>query len=286
VTRRRLFFAGSPRYDDSVFAQAENRFMSDADSSNRLSRIKTRWTTFAQAHFGGGDEAAAAQQRLLLLYYRAVYYYLRGMVHDSDVAEELTHDFSVRFLRGDFRRARRQRGRFRDLVKTAARNLALDYWKREARRKKKGPRPLPQYLLTPETEAVFIRAWRQTLLSEAWKALARLERQTGSPYYTLLRYRSTHPRVHSSDLARHLAARLGRVFTAPSIRQTLSRAREKFADCLVQHVVSSLSSAEPAAVAHELSELNLLAYCKEALQRMQKRTPRLSSTSRSRRVKE
>jgi RNA polymerase sigma-70 factor (ECF subfamily) len=257
--------------------------MSGKQPDDRLSRIKTRWTTLVRAHSAQKGEAADAQARLLLCYYRAVYCYLCGILRDPDVAEELTHEFSVRFLRGDFKRANPERGRFRDFVKTAARNLALDYWKREARRKKKGPRALPAAkFLQPgaapeagaEIDAAFARAWRHSLLVRAWKGLARLQKQIGSPYFTLLRYKSAHPEMRSAQIAKQLGAKLGRKLSPAGVRQALLRAREKFADYLVLEVARSLPASRPDEIERELLELGLFEYCKEALQRLRKRRQR------------
>src|SRR3712207_7176976 len=49
-------------------------------------------------------------------------------------AEELLQEFAVRFLRGDFRRADPQRGRFRDYVKTALIHLVIDHQRAEQAR--------------------------------------------------------------------------------------------------------------------------------------------------------
>src|SRR5262249_42324166 len=64
---------------------------------------------------------------------------LRAMVRDDDAAEELTQEFAVRFLRGDFRQADPSRGRFRDLLKRALRHLAIDYWRRQRAEKERLP---------------------------------------------------------------------------------------------------------------------------------------------------
>src|SRR6266540_2271520 len=95
---------------------------------SRLSRIKTRWTMVYQAHVGKGDHVSTAQNWLVMRYYRSVFRYLRAMVRDLDVAEDLTNEFVVRFLRGDFKQADPSRGRFRNLLKRALRHLAIDYW--------------------------------------------------------------------------------------------------------------------------------------------------------------
>jgi DNA-directed RNA polymerase specialized sigma24 family protein len=252
--------------------------MSAKLSIHRLSRIKTRWTMVFQAHQRPGEPAAAAQQNLVLCYYRPVYFYLRGMLRDVDAAEELTHEFCVRFLRGDFRGADPLRGRFRDLVKTAARNLALDYWRRLQARKKNGPHALGAkpgnvegayvLLVKPKTEALFVRQWRQSLLVQAWQGLARLQKQTGSPYFSVLRYKANHPKVRSAQLARRLSARRGRRVTTAGVRQLLCRARQRFADCLVAAVARSLLTPSCEDIERELVELKLLNYCKEALARL------------------
>jgi RNA polymerase sigma-70 factor (ECF subfamily) len=248
--------------------------MSARTSSHRLSRIKTRWTMVVQAHQRQGAAATAAQHNLVLCYYRPVYFYLRGMLRDADAAEELTHEFCVRFLRGDFRGAHPRRGRFRDLVKTAARNLALDYWRREQARKKKGPQAVASpegthaLLVKPRTEMVFLRQWRQSLLVQAWRGLAQLQKQTGSPYFSVLRYKTNHPQVRSAQMARRMSAHRGRRVTTAGVRQLLCRARQRFADCLVAAVARSLLSPTRDDIERELVELKLLECCKDALARL------------------
>jgi RNA polymerase sigma-70 factor (ECF subfamily) len=105
--------------------------MEPQNSSRQLSTIETSWSTIYQAHQGEGDAATEARRRLLLRYYHPIFRYLRATVRDADAAQELTHEFVVRFLRGDFRRANPSRGRFRDLLKQALRRLAIDYWRRK-----------------------------------------------------------------------------------------------------------------------------------------------------------
>ena len=93
--------------------------------------FSTHWTTLFRAHQGESDADTGARQQLLLRYYGAVYRYLLGIVRDPAAAEDLTQEFAVRFLRGDFRRAAPERGRFRDFLKTAVRHLAMDHWRQK-----------------------------------------------------------------------------------------------------------------------------------------------------------
>jgi RNA polymerase sigma-70 factor (ECF subfamily) len=104
--------------------------MEPQQPSRRLSCISTSWSAVFQANHGHGPAPTSAQRLVLLRYYQPIYRYLRAMVRDEDAAEELTHEFAVRFLRGDFKRADPSRGRFRDLVKRALRHLAIDHWRR------------------------------------------------------------------------------------------------------------------------------------------------------------
>src|SRR5262245_54474212 len=95
------------------------------DLDQRLSRIATQWTLLVQAH--GPGAVSAAQAALLARYRDAAVRYLLGAVRDADAAEELAQEFALRFLRGDFRRASPEKGRFRDYLRTALIHLVDDF---------------------------------------------------------------------------------------------------------------------------------------------------------------
>jgi RNA polymerase sigma-70 factor (ECF subfamily) len=242
--------------------------MEPKDLEARLSSISTQWTMLFQAHRERGEAASAAQKELLLRYYAVVYRYLLGTLRDEVAAEELTHDFAVRFLRGDFRRADPQRGRFRDFVRSALRHLALDYWRKQTG----APVPLPAdgpELAGGDPEPAdvldqpFLERWREELLAHAWKGLAELERQTGQPYHAVLRGKAEG--VRAAELAARLSAERGKPFTEEGMRQLLHRARSKFAELLVQEVARSLQTSDPEELERELIELGLLNYCRPVL---------------------
>ena len=108
--------------------------MEQVELDQRLSKIATMWTAVLQAHGAGADTVVVARNRLLLRYSGAVYRYLLGAVRDPEAASDLCQEFAMRFLRGDFRRAAPDRGRFRDYVKVALVNLVNDHH-RAGRRK-------------------------------------------------------------------------------------------------------------------------------------------------------
>ena len=244
--------------------------MGPTGADPHLSRLETHWTAVLQAHRGPADAAAEAQRALLLRYGGAVHRYLLGSLRDADAADELAQEFALRFVRGDFHRAHPERGRFRDFVKTAVYHLIVDY----QRQRQKRPHPLPNdsaFLPGNESEVaeadrVFTERWREELLDRAWEGLAALQQQSGQRYYEVLRWRAEHPGTPAARLAEELSAR-GEPVTEVGVRQTLHRAREKFADLLLHEVARSLETDDPDRLEQELIDLGLLPYCRPALQR-------------------
>jgi hypothetical protein len=112
-------------------------------------------------------------------------------------------------------------------------------------------------------EARFDADWRDELLARAWAALA----ETQPALDTALRLRARDPKMPSPDLAAELGRQLGKPMSAEAARQMVHRARIKFADLLIDEVAGSLEAPSADGVAAELGELNLLEYCKPALDR-------------------
>jgi RNA polymerase sigma-70 factor (ECF subfamily) len=227
----------------------------------RLSRISTQWTMLFQAH-ASGDAAVTAQRALLERYRGAAYRYLLGAVRDEDVAQELTQELALRFLRGDFHRADPQRGRFRDYLKTVLVHLVNDH----QRQRQRQPAPLAADCPAPppaDSDADFLATWREELLERTWKALE----QANPSYHAVLLFRVDHPDVSSTQMAEQLSVSLGKAVTASSVRKTLQRAHEKYADLLIEEVAVSLEQSASEALEQELEDLNLMKYCREALRR-------------------
>jgi RNA polymerase sigma factor (sigma-70 family) len=242
--------------------------MDDRDFDNRLSQIATRWSVLLQAH-QETDAAAAARQQLLERYCGAVYRYLLAAVRDHHAAEDLTQEFALRFVRGQFRLANPERGRFRDYVKTALFHLVDDYRSRQGRR----PSPVPLGGHEPETtpaaseaEQAFTASWREELLARTWRALAD-EQAAGPPYYAVLRLRVEQPDLSSQQMSERLAGQFGKPVTAAGARQLLHRARERFAELLLEETALSLGPAAAGRLEEELADLNLLRYCRPVLDR-------------------
>src|SRR5262249_51717765 len=100
-------------------------------AARHISQIETLWPMLRQAHGGSPAQINAAQEVILKRYRPAVYRYLLACVGDADAADELAQEFALRFVRGDFRNANPERGRFRDLLKSALYHLVIDHHKKK-----------------------------------------------------------------------------------------------------------------------------------------------------------
>lgn len=247
--------------------------MNDREIDQRLSQIATQWTMLNQAHKGQADEAAVARQVLMQRYCGAVFRYLLRAVRDVPVAEDLTQEFALRFIQGRFGQYDPQQGRFRNYVKGSLFRLVQDYYREAGRAIKAVPLDPDQAVPAGDDQAAadqaFRDSWRQELLARAWKGLALVEADTGQPYHELLRRRVDQPDRSSAELAADLSASRGKTFSAAGVRQLVHRAREKFAELLLDDIRLSLEDAPMDRVLEELAELNLLKYCKDILDKRQ-----------------
>jgi RNA polymerase sigma-70 factor (ECF subfamily) len=235
-----------------------------------LNRISTLWTLVGQAHGRLEEAATTARRELLERYRRAVHRYLLGALHDPHSADELTQEFALRFMQGDYHGADPKRGRFRDFVKGVLFHLLAAYHKQRRRHTPlpaEGWEPAAAGPDIPDLDQPFLDSWRDELLNRAWKALEQIQQQTGQPFFAVLRFRAEHPDLRSAQMAEQLTVQLGKPATAPWVRQTLHRARDKFADLLLQDVAQTLHNPTAEGLEQELIDLGLLAYCQPALAR-------------------
>jgi RNA polymerase sigma-70 factor (ECF subfamily) len=244
--------------------------MDPSSGPEHLSQLPTLWTLVCQAHQGPEEEMQAARARLLERYGGVVRRYLAGALGDAEAADELSQEFALSFLRGDFRRADPERGRFRQYLKTALFHLVVQYRRRQQKQPLALGSKMPEPAAAPAGDTAdqdFLRSWRDELLASTWDALREVEQTNDQPWYTVLRFRADHPDLPSPQMAQQLQAPLGKPLSPAGIRQLLRRAREKFADLLLERVADSLDRATAEELESELIELNLLAYCQPALKR-------------------
>jgi RNA polymerase sigma-70 factor (ECF subfamily) len=245
--------------------------MDSSEQPTRLNQIATLWTVVRLAHGDAGDAGRTAREALLMRYGGAIRRYLLGVLRDQDAAEELSQEFAFRFLHGDLRGADRDRGRFRDFVKGVLFHLVADHHNK----KKKLPGNLPadtpepgmECALAAEREEAFRISWRDELLARAWSALQADEKQNGQSYFTVLRFRADHPDLPSAGMAEQLSGTLGKALTPAGVRKTLERARDRFADLLLDEITQALDQPGREHLEQELIDLGLLEYCRPALER-------------------
>ncbi|MFO0843011.1 MAG: hypothetical protein U0797_11550 [Gemmataceae bacterium] len=245
--------------------------MNTNDPASRLSRITTLWDLVNQAHRGTASSAGAARLHFMGRYGGAVHRYLMGALRDAEAADELFQDFALRFVRGDFKNAHPERGRFRDYLKTALFHLIGNHQRRHKARPQSlspglGEPPASAPTLT-ESEQAFLESWREQLMDRTWHSLAAFEAEAGLPYHTILRFRTDHPLLSSAELAQRLGAHLGKAYSIDAFRQALHRSREKFTELLLEEVEGSLEQPSRERLEQELSDLGLLVYCRAALER-------------------
>lgn len=242
-------------------------------NDHHLSEIPTLWTVVRNAH---GDEPAQrqeAQAELLERYGSAIRRYLLASLRDAEAADELMQEFSLRFVRGDFKNADPSKGRFRAFVKTSVFRLIMDHHRGGKKRRREGDLDFdaasPEQSITDADDAMFLKSWRDDLLDRAWKTLAQLDEKTGGITHVVLRTRVDNPKLRSEELAAEVSRATNREISPGSIRVQVHRAREKFADALLQSVIDSLDNPSEEMIEAELIDLKLFDYCRPAFESRQ-----------------
>ena len=246
--------------------------MSEGD---RLSRIDTLWSVIRRAHGQDMDACRSAQQQLLDHYGLAIRRYLGAALRAETAVDAVFQEFGLAFVRGDYQSAHPERGKLRSFLKTVLFRLVADYRRTLYRRE------APAAEVAEEIQAVegdpfveeeqFTTAWRDTLLELAWKRMESTEKETQKTLFTVLRYRVDHPELSSSELASRLTDKLGRPISPANARVLTHRAREKFTKHLIDEVLPSLTEPTLECLEEELIELDLIVYCRDALQQMRQK---------------
>lgn len=252
---------------------------SQRDGASRFSEFPhTEWTMILSAarRQDGDPDAREAQDRLLRRYERAIRSYLFAGLRSQDEVDDAFQELAFRLASGKFAGVDPQRGKFRTYLKTTLSHLITD------RRQSGGRRPArlddvahepadPAEPPASSDDVAFIRAWRKALLKRAWMDLKEYERGQGKPYYTLLKYRIANERARSREMAGQFSGLLGRNATEEGVRRLLHRARDEFAEALLDAVAQTLQAPSLPEIEHELIELDLHRYVKRALDRRRER---------------
>lgn len=229
---------------------------------SRLSAISTNWDDIIAAR---DDSTGSVRNQILVRYSSCVYRYILSAARNADAADDLSQEFALRFVRGDYKNADPSKGRFRDYLRASLRNLITDQFrkKKEAAHNVSVAEQLSDIHVDrqlADLERDFHVNWREHVLGLAWKALRESDSGRSSNYYAVLHFRSLHPEAKSIEMAKALSVQLGKPVSSDWVRQKLKRARQKFADLLTMEVRNSLSDKTEESVREELAVLGLLKY--------------------------
>lgn len=235
--------------------------------SQRLDAIATRWSLVRRAHDDAASDIGEARGALVTRYSASVRSYVRAIMRGSPDADEVAQDVVVKMLQGNFAGADPNRGRFRDLLKVASRNMVRNWWEKANRRQGVD---YDVDLTADDNEAQpdgeWDDAWRQNVMDLAWARLQEHERtNAGSIAYTLLKLRGALPDASSNDLAEKLSEKLGKPVRADALRQQLRRARVRFAELLIEEIADGLDQPSADRIEEELISLGLFEHVRDLL---------------------
>ena len=132
--------------------------------------------------------------------------------------------------------------------------------------------PIPELDSSAE-EARFDAIWRTELLDRTWQRLKHLQEKTGQPFFLALRQRAETPGLSAPELADRIAHALDRPISANTTQKLLRRANTQFSQMLLEEVLATLPANPPfETIERELIETNLLAFCREAIGGLRRRS--------------
>jgi RNA polymerase sigma-70 factor (ECF subfamily) len=222
-------------------------------SGEHLTDLETNWTTITSAHTPG-PVGQKAMLELVSRYHDAVERYLRLKLRDRHLADEVFQEFWTKLLTHKLAGADRDKGRFRDYVRTVLHRLIIDHFR--SRKLQSLP---PGDLLDPSSpDKDYDRVWREAVIKRVRSRLITYEANTPkNRYATVLGLRLENPKAPIEELAASLSKKVGAPVTPEAFRKTLQRARAKFLELLVLELRETIHPAEPEDIEAEIFDLGL-----------------------------
>jgi RNA polymerase sigma-70 factor (ECF subfamily) len=224
----------------------------------------TRWSLVVAAADSAAPDRARAIADLCRAYWPPVYAYVRSRGHGVDDAHDLTQEFFARLLEKQLiKGVRRERGRFRSFLLTAAKNFLVNEWERERSLKRGGGaqrlsldveaaegRYRPHAGSGENPENVFEKRWAATVLERALERLEEEARANGT-HERFLVLRPTLTEEGGATRYRELARRLD--VSEGAVKVAIHRLRRRFGELLRAEVTDTV--ADPGTVDSELRYL-------------------------------
>jgi len=216
----------------------------------RLDHISTRMASLEDAGL------------FVMRYGGAVQRYLGAILRDTDAADEVWQELVAGWLKRGCAATWPGRGRFRDYLRTSARNAAMTHLRKQNRVKTAE--------LTDAMAATAAREldddWQKCLLDKVWRDLDAAERRgSGNFVHTALRIYTEHPDQESTDHAVLASKRLSRPISADAFRQQVRRGKKQMAELILIAVAGTIADASAEDVEAELIELGLMAFVRDYL---------------------
>lgn len=216
---------------------------------------ETNWTVLAQATMNGSPDGRAAMDELCRRYWKPVAACIAGKGAPPARVDDLTQDFFVQMLeKGAFRRADREKGRFRSYVLGSLRYFLADDVKRESSQKRGGHldrESLNEDSAVAEVDAAYFdRAWARTLFEQVLASVEKdITEARGADGWGLLRryLPGQQDPLPMAELARRLGMGEG------GAKSEVFRLRQKFRETLRSAVAVTVGA--PHEIDEELAHL-------------------------------
>jgi RNA polymerase sigma-70 factor (ECF subfamily) len=224
--------------------------MDDATAAGRFP--ETHWSIVQRARANEpGTETRRALEEICKGYWLPIYAFVRRSGERPAEAEELTQEFLMRMVEGEFlASADRERGKLRTFLLACVKHFLASH-RRMSHRQKRGGGQVPVSIdqavaehgyaaepvdeLTPD--AVFERRWAVSLMDQVMRALAQQMEEEGKRelYDALLPF--THLYAPPSSIA-EAAAKLG--MNEAAVKMAVSRLRQRLRERLREAVAETL----------------------------------------------
>jgi len=220
----------------------------------------TNWTTLAEATLSGGVAERKALGEICEKYYEPVERVIRARGVAEDRVEDVRQDFFLGLMEGGFfRKAEKERGKFRSFLLNALRNYLVDDLRKMMASKRGGGlqrEELREDMVVSEgDDARFDLAWAEALFQSAMKTVGEeIEKKRGEEGWELLRGFLTGSVEAVSYL--ELSSSLG--ITEGAAKAEVSRVRKKFRDQLRTEIKQTVTAP------HEIDEE--LTYLRQVMQ--------------------
>jgi DNA-directed RNA polymerase specialized sigma24 family protein len=224
--------------------------MEDATAAGRFP--ETRWSIVQRARATEPTaETRRALEEICTGYWLPIYAFVRRSGERPAEAEELTQEFLMRMVEGEFLAgADRERGKLRTFLLACVKHFLASH-RRTSNRQKRGGGQVPISIdqavaehgyaagpvdeLTPD--AVFERRWAMSLMDQVMQGLAKQMEEEGKRalYDALLPF--THLQAPPSSIA-SAAEKLG--MNEAAVKMTISRLRQRLRERLREAVAETL----------------------------------------------